>query len=698
MLFSVAPYKSAAETADDLLQGNGSFEKDRTGWSYYKKDGKTYHEWMKEDSGNHYLKITNSNDAADPWVGRSVKGIVSGAVYQVKARMKSEWLTKNFGFKLEYYGASSWIMEEEERFGGTNKVWMENVFTFVAPQNCTSVYFYPRLFGTGEVCFDDIVITRMEDEIPVFFMEPETAFFYTENPYGTVRIRKNQGVYTYAGDEKFVLEIRDGNAVLSSYEKGADSAEITFPTKALKTVGKEYTLYVSLRKSNGTEIYGVGDTVYRYPRPSLIDENGIFHDKNGKVVHPSIGYHCGTANYGRLSELGVNVVQVTPQGDVSAAKKALNKAAEEGIYVLLELYVGMLPAGHSDNSDSTEEMVRETMSHKALFGYMIMDEPMVNAYRVGGSENMYALLKKSYKIIRDIDSMHPVYAVECYENAFSMTAACTDVFAIDMYPSTKEAMPTRTYLTTKKAVETVNGKKPVYHILQAYNLSGNYEPSAADMRHMAYQAFFGGASGIGYYPICDDDSILWENDLYNGVACFAKEEQAGLFGAFKGENCEVIDCKEDENGVSGIVYRKNGAVYVAAINRTEEEKSFSRNTGGSGIQHIGEALPYTFINGVLQTEIPPHGIFSCRVTGAPTIHATKEGTVLYKYLPGEVQLSAFSIPNNSYAFFVLYRDENEIVDIFMAGETAVLPEGNYSLKGFCWQSALCPLTETYVIK
>lgn len=274
----------------------------------------------------------------------------------------------------------------------------------------------------------------------------------------------------------------------------------------------------------------------------------------------------------------------------------LDAAYQNGVYLLLNLYNNMLPAGHPDNVANTQTFVNAAKNHPALFGYMIMDEPFINSI---DKEATYGYLKNSYKIIRDLDSAHPVYVVECMEADFEKASNCADIFAIDMYPTNLASMPDRTYSTTKTAVEAVNSKKPVYHILQAYNLSGSYEPSSNDIRHMAYQAFFGGASNIGYYPVCDSDSIMWETGLYDGVVSFAALEQQNAIKAFvTGENevvCKVID----EDGICYIAYESRTDVYVAAINKSTTGKSVTLNVGISGTVTAvnGGSLSDTSISG-----------------------------------------------------------------------------------------------------
>ncbi len=679
-------------SASENLVINGDFEEGKNGWNMYDASSVSF----MEDGEGIYLKIAGTDGGKNPWVGRSVGGLVPGGMYTLSARVRSVSVTDGFGFKMEFLDASgSTVSESTELLSPTNSVWTEVSVSFTVPEDCVKMNLLARLFGAGEVYFDDIEVKKADKAFPAFFMVPETAFFYTENETGGVRIRENSGIYVFSADETLTLEVRDDSRVLTTVSQPAESGKrIVFPTAVLAEEGKAYTLRVSLRNADGAELYSSSDTVYRYDRPKALDAEGVFRTESGEAVYPTIGYHADSASFGRMAELGVNTVQMNASGSTEALLANMDKAAENGLYVLLNLYVDMYPAGHPNNAAHTCAVVEAVRDHSALFGYMLMDEPMANASRVGGTAAMYGYLKDSYTLIRDIDPVHPTYAVECYEGGFERTAACVDIFAVDMYPTSLAAMPDRTYSTTKKAVAAAVGK-PVYHILQAYNLSGSYEPSSSDMRHMAYQAFFAGADGIGYYPVCDADSILWENELYNGVACFAAEEQENLRAAFVLGTAEIIARSEDESGLCSIVYKKEGKVYAAAINRAEEEKSFVASVGDGNVRLIGEDMAYAVADGTLSVAVSARGVFSCEVGGTPKVWVSKAGTTLYTYTAGEVKFCA----SGGQALFALYPAEGprEPLAVYVAGDTAVLPAGDYIVEGFSWDATMAPYTDKFLL-
>ena len=83
---------------------------------------------------------------------------------------------------------------------------------------------------------------------------------------------------------------------------------------------------------------------------------------------------------------------------------------------LICLYRSNVPAGNTTellknsrgefttNADNTKEVVEIAKHHPATFAYAVKDEPFSHM-----TPTMYADLENSYKIIRDLDDVHPGY-------------------------------------------------------------------------------------------------------------------------------------------------------------------------------------------------------------------------------------------------------------------------------------------------
>lgn len=70
----------------------------------------------------------------------------------------------------------------------------------------------------------------------------------------------------------------------------------------------------------------------------------------------------------------------------------------------------------------------------------------------------------------------------------------------------------RTSMWTRETVNQVYGSRPVWMVLQLYNLNGQF-PTYAQMKMQAYKAIINGANGILWWGFVSEKGIEWESDV-----------------------------------------------------------------------------------------------------------------------------------------------------------------------------------------
>ncbi|MBQ9920975.1 MAG: hypothetical protein IJO52_02220, partial [Clostridia bacterium] len=505
-----------------------NFENGADGWQLFKV-GEEYATLTASEERGNVLRLAD-DEHRDPWAMQFVKNLSSGAVYRVTADLKAVSLEGSARFKTEFYsdnihsadtGVSQADMPDFDV--QANGEWQSVYFDVKVPFGANCLCLYARLYGTGEIYYDNIKM-HMIRQAPILCVTSD-AFVYTEWESAFVKASFYDPSYHIAENSSIVFSLLDEERLLDTKRTPAKNENhYVFPTSLLAEKQKKYIVRVEYISSDGKVIDSFDEPLYRYDRPSRLTKDGRFINENGEKILISFGYHASNSHFEDCAEIGINAIQLNAAANtLEYTAKQLDKLHKIGIYAFLELYGGMKPSAHPRNIQHTMEVVRAFKDHPAVMGYMIMDEPFLN------DPNCYEVLRDSYKLFRDMDPDKPVYIVECERRWLYKTVTVCDILAIDPYPT--GAKPYRTHVSDfSRTADIVNTHgKPVMNILQAYKLGG-WEPDAQAMRHMAYQAFFAGNSSVGYYPVSDEGGLLYGNAksnpdfLYQGVKYFMQHE------------------------------------------------------------------------------------------------------------------------------------------------------------------------------
>lgn len=660
-------------------------------------------------SGNYCLKLTTDGNGERSPYAIQVVDVFGDAEYRIDAWVKvTDSPLGAAALPVEYYGPVDGVRSYIGAAGASSTaniadgVWKQISNTFTTPVNCNSLVIFLRKYDLGTAYFDDISITMLR-EPPKASLDTDWAFYYSDWT-GSGKASITVSSYFEELSETGVVDftLKDGATVLTFADDVpvvGCMADFYYQLSLLSEKKKEYTVEAVLRDSAGTVQAIVNSPVYKYDRPAYLTEDGIFI-KNGKRIDPFFGTNCDIMHYPIWPEAGVNVATAWPSfGDLVSY---LNEAEENGLMVMLILYPNAKPAGHPDNVGFTQQMVTLAKDHPALFGYYIMDEPFAHAWV---TEEM---MRNSYKIIRDIDPNHPIYATET--QFYHKSAKYVDILGIDPY-----GQPwTKTVITkTEAALEATEYKKPVYAVLQAFR-NGGYFPEPDDLRLMMYQALWAGAKGIGFYGMIVSDAAaglqLYQTGLWPVLMEFSEKEKEIVFKHFTDD--VYTEMTESRSGsVWWRAWKNNETAYVLALCQSGEPSTTSSFTvpwaeAGARLRIINGGAPEqaTFENGLLTVTLTACQAVLYEIKPPPDvtgIQFRKGNVIIESLLPGSFAAYvhiAETEPVKVTAMVALYEETDtratlisiECVVRYSGGDFDIpveiesVADSRYVLKAFLW--------------
>lgn len=597
--------KPPVSGASELCSGGG-FEQDGTDWLCY--GGTWGNQNVSTSTGTVYKGSKSAklyNQGSNVWIRKQFSDLPVNARYMVSLWVytgDSCTLEAAFKFFSGYSESAGTSMNNYSSrvlpFTPVKGRWQQVTYSFSVPEGCKMIQLYPvRLISGGTVYIDEVSV-YMTKLPPKAFFETDNVFYYTDYEYGKAVMELNTVNYPNLAGNAADFAFKDGAEVLCSKQNVSFTggmAEFSFDAYRMNP-NKAYTVEAVLKDSQGAAIEEYKEEIYKYPRPGYINEEGKYI-KDGRLINPVIGYHVNNEHYSVCAQAGINVVQGNTTASIELMREVLNAADAEGLMVMMPLYRNMKPAGHPANTAFTVQAVTELKDHPALFGWAVMDEPL-SVYGLNTWE-CEEWLKASYQIIHQIDSEHPVMAVESTKrrDQYKNTGKYVDVFMIDPYVSGIYGGELTTFVgeQVSLAIEAVKNKKPVYSILQAFEYA-SYFPTADEIRHMAYQAFLAGAKGIGYYCIdksTENGADLNETDRWAGLKQFKETELEGAFGL--GEARMIREyCDSDMAWYDYVLKSRH---FVLAMNKKSEAVSLSiPMPGAQGSSRI------TVINGGTESQ------------------------------------------------------------------------------------------------
>jgi len=510
--------------------------------------------------------VIKTQKTTNPWTAQVVN-VVEDTLYEasVWVKTKGEVDGRGVAIKIEYFkepevSAENFLTGMESEFvKEATDGWQYLRFRLKAPIGTKAACIYLRLYGKGEIYFDNASFKAIEVK-PVAQVTTDQIFYYAGQQEGTVKAE------LYPSDENYddkLVDIRISNAdsgdiiVDTTNAPAQEHVQVTFDPRDMMLL-QPYKVQLTLKANDQTVLEYKETTIYSCERPATLSENGTVL-VNGKPFFPVIGYNVYPDEYSRVELTGVNTVIGISTYDVNALKTSLDMAHLCGLKVIVPLDQKL-----AVNIESIRKIVNELRDHPAVLAWKVMENPTANKIAL---ENLI----NAYLEIRTLDTIHPVFLSESSEDQFEKWAKVTDILCTSVYPLPNLPV-TEIGNVVRSAQLAVKSIKPVWTNLQTYHLpfspDQNYLPDIEEVRHMAYQAMFAGSQGIGYYSFHDEGYWLEASELWSGLTEFRNE--LGLIIDLM-DSAQLVE--RYENQVRWALWNKNESeTYVIALNEAAEER------------------------------------------------------------------------------------------------------------------------------
>lgn len=567
------------------LEGLSSLDK----WLPYGNtwQGKASVELSRIHGGNSSLKLSDT-EGKKPWA-RQLVPVVGAATYQFTGWIWVEEEAKSM-IKFEGYSAP----EVNGEFATTNETiypavepgkWERFSYIYIPHQNTQYVALYLRMSGAGTVLYDDVSMHMIKGPSK-FSVNLNSNYYYVTENEGYATISVNDSVYKNFSDWKVDCRVLNGEEVLSEVKDislAMGSVEFKFDVSKCDDRDATYTFEAAL--SEGENIATETKSVSfkrKYDRPERMGEDGIYYDENGEAFHPVTAYHLNSTldHLNLYEEMGINVTQFAHGSVVSNPENVLKRLDwlhERGIKAMICLYYKNLIASHPDNKELVKEYIKNVKDHPAVYCWAIQDEPVLK-------NTDEALISEAYELVRDIDSVHPVYTIDQRAWSYPTLIRNADIIGIDNYPYGSSDAMSYIYDCTKYAVELAGKSgKPIDPLLQffargsgKYSQNKLYYPTGNAMRNMIYQSLMAGAKGYGFYAFdCKVDGVpVYETETGDAIREYNAKEKELMFEYFIDHKYTTFNSNyEDNPDYRYFSFVKDGAVYMVILNRHEYEET-----------------------------------------------------------------------------------------------------------------------------
>jgi hypothetical protein len=515
-----------------------------------------------------------------PWIVQIVP-YEAGAIYELSAWLKATGIQgAGVGFKLEYYRGQdvtspNHMLEYDNTLFIANDTltgdWQKITMQINTPPEAGYVKIYLRLYGTGTIHLDDASFVLKQHK-PMIELKADELIYYPNVTQGQVTAIFNslESPLNLLQAEARLYRQSTG-VTLATYSSVDASSPMTFTfNPSMMVLNEPYRVEVKLLDNSGTWLETAEETIYRFERPTMLQEDGTL-TVNGEPFFPVGAYHVGLSDYPYVAQAGVNVVQGVATNNAAVQQAALDSALQNGLKVMVPLYYNMQV---QENAATTQQFVTLFKDHPAVLAWMIMDEPMLN-------KKSKEELLDAYRIIRTIDTKHPVYMVEApLLWAYDTTASIADIFATDAYPLPNNPIATIGEQTAL-GKQAAGANKPVWTVLQAmYNQNHPYLPTIDEVRNMAYQSLVNGAQGLAYYSFNETNFQLRNSALWPGLIGF--REELALLGRVVSTG-EWIGAGQQADS-HWTLWRAGDDLYAAAVNTSDVIQQMTVPLGITGFR------------------------------------------------------------------------------------------------------------------
>lgn len=625
------------------------------------------------------LKITyyDAPTRATGGVITTIEGITGGAEYQVSFRYRIDPRTDTNTSKRYGPFVDAMTYPDPSIPGAAGKMLEDIALT---PYNSDTLIadgewhtFYGRSFVSEQAWMMEVSIRAhlypgnsveiddvecwMTDVRGEMDLNTDEKFYYSDLETGTFTASLLASLFPNLanGNSKVDFIVYDGQTqVWSATDVAFDTnnvATVNFPLSTMTKMGSPYVVKAILKDNSGNTVSEMTEDIFKYPRPTSLDADGNYIKFGDDFDYvSSCHYYVDEDMYKSRDDIDLTLRSLVNARDAEHALEQLDKVHAAGLKGWVTIYRDMLPSGHPEKVYTTIDVVSDERirNHPALMGYSIMDEPWL----YGIESDVQKWLEDSYRLIREYDTDNVIEICECTHQKYAETGKYCDTLTIDPY---HEAAGAQVYTKTAKAVAAVNGRKPVWALLEAYKTGLGRILSADEVRNNNWQALIGGAHGIGYFSMSDgggkyvDDAgvthyiPMWEATtdvepytqntgakLWAGLMEWADKEQELAFDHFV--HGKTPDFNEEVAIGDGYIYsswKVDNDVYMVVLNVAGAEVANLNIplTSAEGSESIAE---YTAVIVAGRNE----DTATITGNGSMTVTLQKDEAILYKITPG----------------------------------------------------------------
>ncbi len=489
-------------------------------------------------------------------------------MYELRAWVKGEkGLDIDAALKLEWYTDRG--INTSGKYGhlltkGSDE-WQLIRLIGKSDKDTSKVSIYLRVYGTGTVWFDDVVLREFNEgfmlekrlmgiESSESVIHPVSLrIFNSENQYNNLVIKLKK--------DSFNKEWSVENPTIKEIVDQPDAKLYTWHVPFSKLAPGIYDMTLKMPEIDPDyEEQAVLKVAIENRKPKNLSETGNFI-VNGKPFFPIGLYHVSPEKYSLIAEYGFNAVQGTPTYDSNVVRNNLMLAQKAGIMVDQGLYYR---GSIKERFEYYKAAIRKNKNHPNLLNWKIIDEPNKRG------DKMIPEVFEAYAEYKKIDPDTPILLTigpEMY--VYEMWAKSCDIFQVDPYPIPEFPLTmVSDHVTAAK--EVLQPWQNLTDVLQAGWLPGPTpdqplnQPTKEQARSMVYLALINGAKGIFWYSMEDPGWDLTLTPLWKDFKAINQET------AWLGDivmNGEPIDCLANKKGdlqYAGWRYEDN--IYVFATN------------------------------------------------------------------------------------------------------------------------------------
>jgi len=527
---------AAGEYGVELIQ-NGGFENVTNGvpdnWNGFRTwtNGSTISlaqgENCPDDRGQNCIKIDVTAEDDNPFAEQTVTGIKGEYRYVLSFWLKGQ-TSRGMSVKFAEYDINGKLLKEHYSNGyKAAYYWQKIEYAFYTEADTTTIVVMPRAYRTDTTIYIDNVSLKMMGAPYMFTLDTDRAFYYEEHKETAITLNMNP---FYEADNYTVdFKLTKGpKTVAERIDCLFTGHSLTVKMDISNLIKKsEYTITATVKK-NGETVEKLNQYISRYDRPKALDKNGVYY-VDGKPFEPVFANHFDFESYEDAKKAGINVLQWSAKDGMDAEKTIaeLDEIHKNGMMVAVVCYWDMVPAGNPLNIERVGRFINTIKDHPAIFCYLTMDEPY--------SHNLYADedLRNSYKMIRNVDDVHPVSLCADRADKYYECGRYVDCLQTDPYPGLMDFSVHVANLTSA-AREAVYFEKPVYVLTQSMSWKG-FIPDGPMLRTQLYQALMAGGQCIGYYPWLPDaevDTVLPQSRYWNTMVEFNDKDKPILYAYY----------------------------------------------------------------------------------------------------------------------------------------------------------------------